>query len=105
MKELIDKVAVVAEIKRLIQANELYLSEPKTDEIRFQKVGAYSVLNDLLHFLDTLEVEKVVAEQGGICSGIFNTIIGDTTWHIKIPLDKVGLKNGDKVKMFITKEK
>jgi len=105
MKELIDKSAVVAEIKGLIRANELYLSEPKTDEIRFQKVGAYSVLNDLLHFLDTLEVKKVVAEQKGICNGMFNTIIGDTTWHIKMPLDKAGLKNGDKVKMFITKEK
>ena len=59
MVQLIDKDAVVAEIKRLIKANELYLSEPKTDEVRFQKVGAYSVLNDLLHFLDTLEVKEV----------------------------------------------
>lgn len=57
--ELIDKAAVIAEIKGLIQANELYLSEPKTDEIRFQKVGAYSVLNDLLHFLDTLEIKEI----------------------------------------------
>ncbi len=57
--KLIDKAAVVAEIKGLIQANELYLSELKTDEIRFQKVGAYSVLNDLLHFLNTLEVKEM----------------------------------------------
>ncbi len=49
--KLIDNDAIVAEIKRLIQANELYLSEPETDEIRFQKTGAYSVLNDLLYFL------------------------------------------------------
>ncbi len=57
--ELIDKNAVIAEIKGLIRTNELYLSEPNTDEIRFQKVGAYSVLNDLLHFIDTLEVKEV----------------------------------------------
>ena len=57
--ELIDKAAVIAEIKGLIQANELYLSEPKADEIRFQKVGAYSVLNDLLHFLDTLDTKEI----------------------------------------------
>ncbi len=57
--ELIDKSAIVAEIKDLIRANEVYLSEPKTDEIRFQKVGAYSVLNDLLHFINTINVKEV----------------------------------------------
>ena len=56
---LIDKDALVARIKRLIRANELYLSKPETDEVRFQKTGAYSALNDLLHFLDTLEVKEV----------------------------------------------
>lgn len=62
MKQYIDKSSVMTEIKWLIQANDLYLSEPKTDEIRFQKVGAYNVLNDLLHFLDTLEVKEVKEE-------------------------------------------
>ena len=57
--KLIDKDKIVSEIKELIRANELYLSESNTDEIRFQKVGAYSVLNDLLHFIDTLEVKEV----------------------------------------------
>ena len=52
----------MAEIKGLIRANELYLSEPETDEVRFQKTGAYSVLNDLLHFIDTLEVKEVQEE-------------------------------------------
>ena len=59
MKQYIDKAAVMAEIKGLIRENELYLSESYTDEIRFQKVGAYSALNDLLHFLNTLEVKEV----------------------------------------------
>ena len=62
MNQYIDKAAITAEIKRLIQANELYLSEPKTDEIRLQKASAYSVLNDLLHFLDTIEVKEVDLE-------------------------------------------
>ncbi len=63
MEQYIPKAALVAEIKRLIRANELYLSEPETDEIRFQKVGAYSVLNDLLHSIDTLEVKEVDLEK------------------------------------------
>ena len=61
--KLIDKDKIVSEIKELIRANELYLSETNTDEIRFQKVGAYSVLNDLLHFIDTLEVKEVDLEK------------------------------------------
>ena len=63
MTQYIDKSALVAETKRLIRANELYLSELETDEVRFQKTGAYSVLNDLLHFLDTLEVKEMDLEQ------------------------------------------
>lgn len=60
---LIDKAAVVAEIKELIRANELYLSKPETDEIKFQKTGAYSVLNDLLHSLDTIKVKEAGLEK------------------------------------------
>ena len=59
MAQYIDKAALVAEIKELIRANELYLSKPETDEIKFQKTGAYSVLNDLLHSIDTIEVKEV----------------------------------------------
>ena len=63
MEQYINKSALVAEIKGLIRENELYLSESYTDEIRFQKVGAYSVLNDLLHFLNTLETKEVDLEK------------------------------------------
>jgi hypothetical protein len=63
MTKYIDKDAVVAKIKELIRANELYLSKPETDEIKFQKTGAYSVLNDLLHSLDTFEVKEVNLEK------------------------------------------
>ena len=63
MTQYIPKAAVVVEIKRLIRANELYLSSPETDEVRFQKTGAYSVLNDLLHSIDTLEVKEIDFEK------------------------------------------
>ena len=60
--ELIDKAALVAEIKKLIRENELYLFDNASDAVRLQKTGAYSVLNDLLHFIDTLEVKEVQEE-------------------------------------------
>ena len=59
MEQYISKSALVAEIKKLIRKNELYLSENASDAVRFQKTSAYSVLNDLLHFIDTLEVKEV----------------------------------------------
>jgi hypothetical protein len=61
--KLIDKDALVAEIKKLIRKNELHLDDNVSDAARYQKVGAYSVLNDLLHFLDTLEVKEVDLEK------------------------------------------
>jgi len=59
MAQYIDKDVVVAKIKELIRENELYLSEHATDAVRLQKISAYSVLNDLLHSVDTLEVKEV----------------------------------------------
>ena len=59
MEQYIPKSALVAEIERLIKKNELYLDDKVSDEVRFQKTGAYSVLCDLRHFLDTLEVKEV----------------------------------------------
>lgn len=56
--EQISKAAVVSKIKDMIRKNELYLSQTVTDVERYQKVSAYSTLNDLLHFIDTLEVDS-----------------------------------------------
>lgn len=92
--KLIDKDKVVAKIERL---KSIY-----SDNENIHHVARYNLLVNILSFLDTLEVKDVVAEQEGICNGILNTIIGDT-WHVKIPLNKVGLKHGNKVKIFITK--
>ena len=100
MGQYIEKSELVKEIEKRIK---------KLKDLHFDTVTGYageiSGLERLLSFLDTLETKEVVAEQEGICNGILNTIIGDTTWHLKIPLDKAGLKHGDKVKIFITKEK
>ena len=103
MGQYIDKSELVKEIKRQILAIDTI---PKTTETQISVLsGNKVILTKLLSFLNTLETKEVVAEQEGICNGILNTIIGDTTWHLKIPLDKAGLKHGDKVKIFITKEK
>lgn len=104
MVQYINKSAVVAEINKLIKKNEVYLDDNPSDLIRFQKTSAYSVLNNVLHFIDNLEVKEVLAEQEGICNGIFNRIVGDN-WNLSIPLNTVGLKHGNKVKIFIVKEK
>ena len=57
MAQYIDKDALVAEINRLIKKNELYLDDNVSVEVRYQKTGAYSVLCDIRHFIDTLEVK------------------------------------------------
>lgn len=65
MEQYINKSNLVAEIKRLIRKNELYLDDNVLDTVRFQKTGAYSVLNEVLHFIDTLEVKEVDDELQG----------------------------------------
>ena len=59
-------------------------------------------LMDFEDFLDTLEGKGVIAGQECICNGVFNKIIG-SSWNLTIPLDKVGLKHGDKVEVLIIK--
>jgi len=63
MAHLIDKDIIVAKIKELIRANELYLSEHATDAVRLQKTSAYSVLNDLLHSVNIIEVKDVALDK------------------------------------------
>lgn len=95
MSQYIDKSVLLTEIERI--ENELHY-ETFTDEV----LGKRWLCNHIKSFLDSLEVKEVVAEQNGTCNGILNTIIGNT-WHIKAPLDKAGLKHGDKVKILIAK--
>ena len=65
MEQYIPKSAVLAEIERLIKKNELYLDENASDAVRFQKTGTYSVLCDLRHFINVIEV-KVVDLEGDV---------------------------------------
>ena len=59
MEQYIPKSALVAEINKLIKKNELYLDDNVSDSVRFQKTGSYSILCDLRHSLDTLEIKEV----------------------------------------------
>jgi len=97
--KLINKDALVAEIEN-IEADAI--CQYKSDKSRYAE-GGLDVIHRIKHLLDTLEVKDVVVEQEGVCNSIFNRIIGDN-WNLSIPLDKVGLKHGDKVKIFVTKE-
>jgi hypothetical protein len=101
MKQYIDKADLVAEIeKRIKTLDELFRRRP----ISWPTLEKLIEENKkVLSFIDTLEAKEVVEEQEGVCNGIFNRIIGDN-WNLSIPLDKVGLKHGDKVKIFVTKE-
>ena len=84
MEQYISKSALVAEIDRFIKKNELYLDDNVSDAVRYQKTGAYSVLCDLRHFLDTLEVKgvdlekeyKYFVEKDPVYNQLVNGIVG-----------------------------
>jgi len=104
--KLIDKDALLAEINKLTRENELYLDENTSDAVRFQKTGAYSVLCDLRHFLDTLEVKEVEKVTENIIDaelysdGMLTPLIG-----VKDKEKLNDIKFGDKVKLIIIKDK
>ena len=116
MEQYIPKAALVAEIEKLIRENELYLSENVSDTVRFSKTGAYSVLNDLLHFLDTLEVKEVDLEREfDIEDAVHGTVDYPLIGHdfpnifpnykeLKEYCDRKGIKDNDKVKLIIIKD-
>lgn len=94
MEEYIKKSAVVTEIDRIKK------EECPTDTYE----GRCKLLwfEQFLSFLNTIEGKEVIAGQECICNGVFNKIIG-SSWNLTIPLDKVGLKHGDKVEVLIIK--
>ena len=104
MVQYIDKSALVAEIKSKRKYAQTLGDNAINSSMQQFYDGMKQSCVDILSFIDTLEVKEVVAEQEGVCNNIFNRIIGDN-WNLSIPLDKAGLKHGDKVKIFITKEK
>ncbi len=105
MTHYIDKSAVVAEIEKIIadETESIKSFEHSKNVSEVQRSNArMGVLMHIRSLLDTIEVKEVISEQEGLCNGIFNRIIGNT-WNLVIPIDKVGLKHGDKVKILIAK--
>ena len=96
MAQYINKSAVVAEINKLTKKNELYLDENTSDIVRFQKTGAYSVLCDLRHFLDTLEVKEVEEKH---VSEYLNTESMIESYKQRLILQANGMKNSVLVDM------
>lgn len=94
--KLIDKDTLIAEIKELEDEAKIYPSD--------FGCGRLSICKELMNFLDTLEVKEVIAEQECTCHETLNRIIGGS-WNILCPVNKLGLKNGDIVKVIIEAQK
>lgn len=96
--KLIDKDALVAEIERM-----LHETVNNTDGSPYYggRAGAFTAI---LSFLGTLEVKEVIAEQECTCNEQLNGIIGGS-WNLICPINKLGLKTGDKVKVIIKVQK
>lgn len=103
--KLIDKDVLVAEIERWI---ELLTNEKKQEGAsqidKLSLGGRIAELQEVRAFLDTLEVKEVIAEQECTCHETLNRIIGGS-WNILCPVNKLGLKNGDIVKVIIEAQK
>lgn len=93
---LIDKDKVAAEIERLEDEAKIYPS--------YFDCGRISICKELMNFLNTIEVKEVIAEQECTCNEALNRIIGGT-WNLLCPINKLGLKTGDKVKVIIKAQK
>jgi hypothetical protein len=101
MNKMIDKDKVVAEIESYINGfcdRNGYLEDAETNGI------AYETLCDLKDSIDNLEVKEVIAEQECTCNEALNRIIGGN-WNLLCPVNKLGLKTGDKVKVIIEAQK
>ena len=94
--KLIDKDTLVAEIKELEDEAKIYPSD--------FGCGRLSICKELMNFLNTIEAKEVIAEQECICNEALNRIIGGS-WNVICPVNKLGLKNGDKVKVIIEAQK
>lgn len=93
--KLIDKDALVAEIEKL--RDKAY---PNSE----WNHGYVASCEKILSFLNTLEVKEVIAEQECTCNEALNRIIGGS-WNLLCPVNKLGLKTGDKVEVMIKAQK
>jgi len=104
--KLIDKDALVAEIKKKIMQYEFAFNNPSSTSYDAGLIakGKYRKLLDILQYINTLEVKEVIAEQECTCNEPLNRIIGGS-WNLLCPVNKLGLKNEDKVKVIIEAQK
>lgn len=102
--KLIDKDKVVAEIEGRIEAHKETLKNCDSSVSEMVLKGSMSAYQSLLHFFNTLEVKDVIAEQECTCNEALNRIIGGT-WNLLCPVNKLGLKTDDKVKVIIEAQK
>ncbi len=100
MEQYISKSALVAEIDNMLNTKE---HTSHSDEVAFNS-GRWKALKKVKDILDTLEVKEVIAEQECTCNEAFNRIIGGN-WNLLCPVNKLGLKTGDKVKVIIKAQK
>lgn len=98
--KLIDKDKVVAEIEKRIKYNHERAHLDKSPSM----AGREKEDKDILSFINTLEVKEVIAEQECTCNEALNRIIGGS-WNLLCPVNKLGLKTGDKVKVIIKAHK
>ena len=99
MKQYIDKTAIAAEIEKRIKETESM--QPKFDQFW---AGQISAFKGILKIIDILEVKELIAEQECTCNEALNRIIG-SSWNLLCPVNKLGLKTGDKVKVIIKAQK
>lgn len=93
--KLVDKDALVAEIEKLRKKNDAYDKPSHIADVCYEEI---------LSLIDTIEVKEVIAEQGCTCNEALNRIIGGS-WNLLCPVNKLGLKTGDKVKVIIKAQK
>ena len=93
--KLIDKDALVAEIKKLRKKNDAYDKPSHIADVCYEEI---------LSLIDTIEMKEVIAEQECTCNEALNRIIGGS-WNLLCPVNKLGLKTGDKVEVIIKAQK
>lgn len=134
--KLIDKDALVAEIKKLRKKNDAYDKPSHIADVCYEEIlslidtlevkeevldeegktklmkkcvhkaykrgydmGVLKTINEMNH-----NIKEVIAEQECTCNEPLNRIIGGS-WNLLCPVNKLGLKNGDKVKVIIKAQK
>ena len=98
--KLIDIDTLVAEIEKYYNVSLKRVQVVDADYWN-GKADAYRCV---LTLLDTIEVKEVIAEQECTCNEALNRIIGGS-WNLLCPINKLGLKTGDKVKVIIKAQK